>query len=66
LEDVVELVTKYLDEKFKELGTKCEMEIDILGDGKPWVADKDHWNYVAAQKATKVSDSFPCPGIVWT
>jgi hypothetical protein len=59
LQVIAGLVTKYLREEFNKLGTKSRMNIDVLGEGKPWVADKDHWNYVAGQKATKVSDGFP-------
>lgn len=30
------------------------MEIESLHGGKPWVADPNHWNYVAAATATEV------------
>ncbi|KAJ7445454.1 hypothetical protein FB451DRAFT_1292877 [Mycena latifolia] len=50
---VAPLVTSYLESEFAKLGSKNRMEIELLHDGKPWVADWKHWNYGAAIKATE-------------
>jgi len=48
------LVMKYLKEEFAKLGTKSTLSIENLHSGKPWLADPNHWNYVAARKATEL------------
>lgn len=51
---VTPLVTSYLESEFAKLGSKNKLEVELLHDGKPWVADWRHWNYTAAMEATKV------------
>lgn len=51
------LVISYLESEFQKLGTKNKLAIESLHGGKPWVADPNHWNYVAAATATEVSSS---------
>jgi Cys-Gly metallodipeptidase DUG1 len=52
-EAVDKLVIKYVNECFAQLGSKNKLEVENLHGGKPWVADPNHWNYVAAGKATE-------------
>ena len=48
------LVFKYLEDEFAKLSSKNKLSIENLHGGKPWMADPNHWNYVAAKKATEV------------
>ncbi|CAG8633289.1 1506_t:CDS:10 [Ambispora leptoticha] len=50
---VTQLVTEFLDKEFAKLGSKNKMKLECIHDGKPWVANTDHWNYVAAAKAVE-------------
>ncbi|PVG01554.1 putative cytosolic nonspecific dipeptidase [Serendipita vermifera] len=52
-EAVDKLVIKYVNECFAQLGSKNKLEVENLHGGKPWVADPNHWNYLAAAKATE-------------
>lgn len=49
---VIELVKDYVNKEFAKLGSKNKMSIEGEG-GAPWYADPNHWNYVAASKATE-------------
>jgi len=49
---IMDLVEKYIKSEFNKLGSKNELEILFVGGGKPWVDNHEHWNYVAAKKAT--------------
>ena len=51
---VDQLVINYIESEFKKLNTKSKMTIENLHGGKPWVADTNHWNYLAATLATEV------------
>ncbi|CAG7850464.1 Cys-Gly metallodipeptidase dug1; AltName: Full=GSH degradosomal complex subunit DUG1 [Serendipita indica DSM 11827] len=51
--DVDRLVTEYIKSIFNQLNSKNKLEVESLHGGKPWVADPNHWNYVAAAKATE-------------
>ena len=51
---VDQLVISYIESEFKKLNTKSKMTIENLHGGKPWVADTNHWNYLAATLATEV------------
>ncbi|KAB5591097.1 Cytosolic nonspecific dipeptidase [Ceratobasidium theobromae] len=62
-ENVDGLVIKYLEAEFAKLGSKNKMTVENLHGGKPYVADPNHWNFVAAAKATEASASFYGP---WT
>ena len=61
-DDIRAKVEKYLNDEFAKLGSKCNMKIEYLHGGDPWVADPKHWNYEAAKVATEVRDipSAPC------
>ncbi|KAI5120388.1 hypothetical protein M0805_000168 [Coniferiporia weirii] len=47
------LVFAYLKSEFAKLGSKNTMHVENLHGGKPWVEDPNHWNYVAASRATE-------------
>lgn len=49
---VVKLVQDYVNQEFAKLKSKNKMTIEGSG-GAPWYADPNHWNYVAAAKATE-------------
>lgn len=51
--DVDRLVTEYVKSTFSQLQSKNKLEVESLHGGKPWMADPNHWNYVAAAKATE-------------
>lgn len=51
-EKVISLVQDYVQKEFAKLGSKNTIHIEGEG-GAPWYADPNHWNYVAAAKATK-------------
>lgn len=53
-EDITKKVLPYIQDEFAKLNTKLKMKVEFLGGGNPWVADTDHWNYEAAQRATEV------------
>lgn len=48
---VTEKVRAYVDKLFGALGTKNSWSIECLHAGKCWVADVNHWNFVAAASA---------------
>ncbi|KAK7059792.1 CNDP dipeptidase [Favolaschia claudopus] len=50
---VEKLVRTYIDSEFAKLGTKNTMQLELLNDARPWVADWKHWNYEAAKTATE-------------
>jgi Cys-Gly metallodipeptidase DUG1 len=52
--EVEKLVTKYLMDEFAQLGSKNKMQVTMLSGGMPWVANPDHYNFVAAAKATEL------------
>ncbi|KAG8904868.1 hypothetical protein FRB99_001035 [Tulasnella sp. 403] len=52
-ENVDGVVIQFLKDEFAKLGSKNKLEVENLHGGKPWVADPNHWNYVAAKKATE-------------
>ncbi|KAG8928582.1 hypothetical protein FRC01_005707 [Tulasnella sp. 417] len=52
-DNVDPLVINYLKAEFAKLNSKNKLEVENLHGGKPWVADPNHWNYVAAKKATE-------------
>jgi len=52
-EDITSKVIPYIESEFAKLETKNTLKVEFLHGGKPWVADADHWNYVAAKKATE-------------
>ncbi|OCB89196.1 CNDP dipeptidase [Sanghuangporus baumii] len=47
------LVSRYLEFEFAKLLSKNKLSVESLHGGKPWVADPNHWNYVAASRATQ-------------
>ncbi|KAI9137966.1 hypothetical protein BKA69DRAFT_1031908 [Paraphysoderma sedebokerense] len=44
-------VVNYLQSEFAKLGSKNKISIEALHGGKSWVADVNHYNYVAGAKA---------------
>ncbi|KAI8824573.1 uncharacterized protein EV422DRAFT_520577 [Fimicolochytrium jonesii] len=52
-EEINRLVKKFVDEEFAKLGSKNTIKLDCSHGGKCWVADTNHYNYVAAEKATE-------------
>ncbi|KAK7046939.1 CNDP dipeptidase [Favolaschia claudopus] len=50
---VEKLVRTYIESEFVKLGTKNTMQLELLNDARPWVADWKHWNYEAAKTATE-------------
>lgn len=52
VENVTELVIKYLNDEFNKIGSKNRCEVALEHAGEPWIADPNHYNYRAAHKAT--------------
>ncbi|KAH8112256.1 CNDP dipeptidase [Phellopilus nigrolimitatus] len=52
-ENVDPLVISFLEAEFAKLNSKNKMSVESLHGGKPWIADPNHWNYVAAKRATQ-------------
>ncbi|CAG8565833.1 24098_t:CDS:2 [Dentiscutata erythropus] len=50
---VNELVEKYLKDEFAKLGSKNTISVECLHGAKPWIANPNHWNYVAASNAVE-------------
>ncbi|KAJ3050544.1 hypothetical protein HK097_008510 [Rhizophlyctis rosea] len=50
---ITELVRKYIESEFAKLKSKNTISVDCGHAGKWWVADVNHWNYVAASKAVQ-------------
>lgn len=50
-EKVNELVLKYVKAEFAKLNSKNTLNVEVLHDGKWWVASPSHWNFAAARKA---------------
>ena len=59
------LVIKYLESEFAKLNSKNKMVVENLHGGKPYLADPDHWNFVAAAKATEVRFKFTEYDLIW-
>jgi hypothetical protein len=55
-EKVIEIVKRYLKGHFESLISRNKLEVNVLGTGKPWVSDADHWNFKAGRVATKVNN----------
>ncbi|CAE6531214.1 unnamed protein product [Rhizoctonia solani] len=52
-EKVDPLVIQFLESEFAKLNSKSKLTVENLHGGKPYVADPNHWNFVAAAKATQ-------------
>ncbi|KAF8672955.1 CNDP dipeptidase [Rhizoctonia solani] len=52
-ENVDSLVIQYLESEFAKLNSKSKLTVENLHGGKPYLADPNHWNFVAAAKATQ-------------
>ena len=59
-EAIDKLVNRFIEFEFAKLCSKNKLSVENLHGGKPWVTDPDHWNYVAASKATQVRQRLPC------
>ena len=56
---------RYLEAHFDSLISRNKLEVNVLGTGKPWVSDADHWNFKAGRAATKVNnESLDAPRIL--
>lgn len=53
--EIEEKVRSYLENEFRNLGTRNKLEVVMTDGGMPWVDDYKHYNYQAAQAATEVS-----------
>ncbi|KAF8839602.1 Zn-dependent exopeptidase [Paxillus ammoniavirescens] len=49
--DVHKIADKFLHEEFDKLGSKNNMTVVLETEGMPWVGNKDHWNFKAADAA---------------
>jgi len=47
------IVIKFLEAEFAKLNSKNKLTVENLHGGKPYLADPNHWNFVAAAKATE-------------
>ncbi|KAI9172901.1 hypothetical protein H9P43_007032 [Blastocladiella emersonii ATCC 22665] len=52
-DEVAAKVTAHLEAEFAKLGSKNTLKVEALHGGKAWVGDINHWNFVAAIKATE-------------
>lgn len=52
-EDVTRLVKDYINSEFAKLGSKNTLNVELMHDGKWWVASPKHWNFTAAGKAVQ-------------
>ncbi|EGD94496.1 glutamate carboxypeptidase [Trichophyton tonsurans CBS 112818] len=52
-EDVTRLVTEFVNAEAAKLQTKNTIKVELMHDGKWWVASPKHWNFAAASKAVK-------------
>lgn len=52
-EEVTRLVTNYIKTEAAKLNTKNTIDVNLVHDGKWWVANPKHWNFQAAIKATE-------------
>jgi Cys-Gly metallodipeptidase DUG1 len=51
--EITRLVQTYVKAEFEKLKSRNKVSIECLSDGKWWVADPNHWNFVAGAKATE-------------
>ncbi|KAJ3098012.1 hypothetical protein HDU97_004372 [Phlyctochytrium planicorne] len=52
-ERITELVRDYITKEFAKLNSKNTFAFECMSAGKSWVADVNHWNFVAAAKAVE-------------
>jgi Cys-Gly metallodipeptidase DUG1 len=52
-DNIIPLVTSFLECEFAKLNSKNIMEVVYEGGGLPWVGNKAHWNFQAADAATQ-------------
>lgn len=53
IEEIAPVVEEFLSDKWKRLGSKNEIKIELLSAGKCWFSDPNNWNFEAGRKATK-------------
>ncbi|CAG8576507.1 17578_t:CDS:10 [Cetraspora pellucida] len=46
-------VVKYFNDEFAKLGSKNTLNVECLHSAKAWIANPNHWNYVAASNAVE-------------
>ncbi|KAL4076829.1 hypothetical protein V8B97DRAFT_1943635 [Scleroderma yunnanense] len=52
-DNIKPIVIDFLNSEFKKLNSKNKMVVHYQGGGFPWVGDRNHYNYKAAEAATK-------------
>ncbi|WYZ41213.1 hypothetical protein EsH8_V_000108 [Colletotrichum jinshuiense] len=52
-EDINKLVTKHIEDRFKSLGSKNDIDIDCAHQSDWFYEEANHWNYEAAIRATR-------------
>ncbi|KAI8850216.1 hypothetical protein BC829DRAFT_390124 [Chytridium lagenaria] len=52
-ERITKNVTDFIASEFAKLNSKNTYKVECLSAGKSWVADVNHWNFVAAAKAVE-------------
>jgi Cys-Gly metallodipeptidase DUG1 len=69
-DEIAAKVQQYIQSEFKKLGTKNTCKVESLHGGKSWLADVNHWNYVAGKQAVEavfgVTPDFTREGYVST
>lgn len=53
-EKVAALVEEFLYDEFDKLGSRNTLKVNYGLGALPWVGNKDHWNFRAADAATQV------------
>ena len=53
-ERIFSLAEAHLKKEFAKLQSKNSLTITKASDGMPWVTKYEHWNYMAASRATEV------------
>ena len=52
-EPIGELIAMMAQSEYAKLNSKNTLKVEMLSGGTPWLADINHWNFVAAANATK-------------
>lgn len=64
--EVDRLVQEHIKSRFEELGSKNDLEVDCVHQSDWFFEDASHWNYEAANNATKTvwdhEPSLTCEG----
>ncbi|CAE6420904.1 unnamed protein product [Rhizoctonia solani] len=52
-ETIDPLVIEFINSEFAKLNSRCKLKVVPSTGGKPYLADPNHWSFVAAAKATQ-------------